>query len=329
MLHQSDKLPPWFSGPAVVSFTRQFPLDVLLEVFESAIDSPDDEIFDQVDPRMYYGRRNLDLSDHPRLTIPLVCKEWNEASKPYRWRTLFLTSISVDDLARRMEEDSSLCLLVRRIVVYHHKPSVLLPRILELCSSTRVLNCSFHVLTKEFLDAIVKYLPSLRMISFRLLGAIIGGIIADTDRPMLNPFLMQMSGRLSSLYIFLRRHQTRYILPSLSSITIPHLRLTDNWTWLSNSHHGDHSDQPPLIQICLNSTIKRLEICTNDHPNELAARLRDRLKPENRKHSNIIYYSRSPSTSVRFDLLGDEETSAEFQNYRRVEPGLTYEWQKL
>lgn len=98
-------------------FKLQFPLDILHQIFEIALDDTDDlRAFD--DQLHLIASYLYHPPNHPRLTIPLICRQWKTHSKPYLWRTLKLRTISrVIRVCERLEEDPTIPPLVHHLVV--------------------------------------------------------------------------------------------------------------------------------------------------------------------------------------------------------------------
>jgi hypothetical protein len=221
--------------------------------------------------------------DHLHLTIPLVTAEhgiWPQKLTDGEHYFLYKDLRSITNVSGRLEEDHSLCLHVRRIMGSISRPTKLLSRVLQLCSSTRVLHYSCPLLTQEMLDAISQQ-QLLRILSFSLLDHMLP-CRRHSNLIRLNDLL---SGRLTSLYVYPHRCQVGFTLPLLSSITIPRLRLTDGNELLSQFNPFNQPSQLALVQICRNSTIQRLEI------------LRKLLCTDSRVRDDIICYSHSRTST--------------------------------
>lgn len=140
----------------IIPFGHSFPFDVLLSIFETALDTiGDDDVFDHIEdgPGPWITRETQIPSDNPRRTIPLVSKAWYAISAPYLYRTLILGVTSDGNasvnVASKLKTDIRLARCVQRLLVLRYTPYEALQSVLESCKFIRVLNFEPYQFTYE------------------------------------------------------------------------------------------------------------------------------------------------------------------------------------
>lgn len=273
---------------------KEFPADILLEIFETAIDVSDEDVFDRMNPNA-----SLQLkypSTHPRLNIPLVCKCWRALSRSYVWRTLVLVSQpQVETVLQQFQLDPQLPLLVRRLVISEQIATTGMLQILELCRSIRVLNYTTHQLSQPAFE-VVTQMPHLKSLGIQFLTVLHNG----AAKPWTRATLAKLSGRLTSLHFRCPPIYHRIFLPELCEMDIPHIRLANNNSWLAYS--WEDRNATPLLRISKNPKIHRLEV-TGMVEAALKSFQREYNGVEDKEWPKNIWYSLASDESVSLQKM--------------------------
>lgn len=271
-------------------FSRHFPEDIILQIFDLLLDSDDEDILDGL--RGYSSDAEPEPSHHSQspntfTAIPLVCRKWHRLSIPILWRSLVLSSMSRTVAAiSYLERAPYLKPLVKRLTLYHDArdvPSSETIHLLDLCTSIQAISYSANIPTHAVIDSITR-LPMLKKLSLRL-----GIMTASCNAAWVYSPIISLTHRLTTLHISVPSPRLSQIIPIICALSIPHLRIECATQWLFPEDGGQVS---PIFHMCQNPAVARIEICgTPEYFAMLLRTQRRRMEDEHLYFPRIVWYS--------------------------------------